>query len=493
MSAFASNLSWSTFSESHRIAKRTLMAEEAIQFVIEKLLRPIGIETSLSSFNDAATNGPDVLNEMKQAVYGLLAHVLFTNKQEARNWTRKCSLNFATDIMRLMGYDPFLFDLDNSSQHLLITLCWLIWRADLFKTLYDPLLPKDDSYLPPYGILCADDNDVPLHPVRQSPEDPNELTARIQRLVGRMSYQLQMLGDLEVTRETLHCQVRAIDPETSLYALSLKANPMLLSAHAEALRAAVQNSEQLKEIAKVEQTFWRWAFNVVDNLTIDRDRFDATRSLPAEWYPPFTRAPFTRHNRGVDDLHSAIGALTTRLGKCQDLTRSLRLRDLQSDLNRRQSDLIAREIDDLMESLERIEEVKVEEREEAAAKLIPELPFKDYSDSKLQRIIAKSERKSEEIAKRSCPSIAEVVAQICSDLGFQPHGWKCTIKESHFDEEEDGPPRPAPTRISRPSGMSANPPTKQKIVRQDLPIPKKPVTKQSGSQLLKAPARRRRG
>jgi hypothetical protein len=149
-----------------------------------------------------------------------------------------------------------------------------------------------------------------------------------------------MLSDLEVARETLHWQIRAIDPETSLYAPSLKANPTLLSAHAEALRTAVYNSEQLREIAKVEQVFWRWAFNVVDNLTIDRERFDATRSLPAEWYPPFTRAPFTRHNRGVDGLDSAMGALTTRLGKCQGLTRTLRLRDLQSDLNRRQSDLI---------------------------------------------------------------------------------------------------------------------------------------------------------
>jgi hypothetical protein len=79
------------------------MAEEAIRFVIEKLLRPIGIDTSVNSFNDAATNGPDVLNEMKQAVYGILAHVLFKSKQEARNWIRKCSPDLAADIMRLMG------------------------------------------------------------------------------------------------------------------------------------------------------------------------------------------------------------------------------------------------------------------------------------------------------------------------------------------------------------------------------------------------------
>jgi hypothetical protein len=129
-----------------------------------------------------------------------------------------------------------------------------------------------------------------------------------------------------------------------------------------------------------------------------------------------------------------------------------------------------------------MEEVKVEGLEEAAEKLIPELPFKDYSDSKLQRIIAKLERKSEEITRRSCPSIAEAVAQMCSDLGYQPHGWKCTVKESHFDEKEDGPPQPAPKRRSRPP--------KQKMINDILPIAKKPIVKQSGSKLL---PRRRKG
>jgi hypothetical protein len=395
-------------------------ASSAVKFVIEKLLRPIGIDMPPNSFNVAASNSEDVVNEMKQAVYTMLAHILFANKQDGKAWIRKCSPNIASDILRLMGYDPFLFDLDGSSQHLLITLCWLIWRTDLFKTLYDPLLPEDETHLPPYGVLCADEDDILPQPLREAPDDTDQLTSRIQRLVGRITYQLQTLSDLEVTRETLHWQIRAIDPDSSLYALSLKAKPAMLNAHTEALRRAVQNSEKLKEIAKVEQTFWRWAFNVVDNLTIDPTRFDETKSLPCDWYPPFTQAPFNRHNRGVDEVDRALAELRTKLGRCIDKVGRGKANERQSGLNRRQVDLITREIDDLMESLERMEEVKVEEQEEVAVKLIPELPFKDFSATKLQSIITKSERKSEEIARRSSPVIADIVSAMCDELGYTP-------------------------------------------------------------------------
>jgi hypothetical protein len=301
------------------------MAEAAVQFVIEKLLRPIGISLSLTQFKEAAMNSENALNEMKQAVYSMLADLLFANKQEGRAWIRQCSPNLATDILRLMGFDPFLFDLDLSSLHLLITLCWLIWRADLFKTVYEPLLPKDECCLPPYGPLCADESDILPSSVRPAPENPNDLTARIQRLAGRIPVELQMLSDLEVAREELHWKIRETDPDSSLYALSLKARPDLLNAHVNALRTAVQNSEKLKQLAEIEQTFWRWAFNLFEGLTIDTDRFEATKSLPAEWYPPLTRAPFTRHNRAVDDLNNAIAKLRRALAKCADLTKHSRL------------------------------------------------------------------------------------------------------------------------------------------------------------------------
>jgi hypothetical protein len=240
------------------------------------------------------------------------------------------------------------------------------------------------------------------------------------------------------------------------------------------LRTAVQNSEKLKEIVKVEQTFWRWAFNVVDNLSVDTTRFEQTKSLPCDWYPPFTQAPFNRHNRGVDEVDRALAELRTKLGKCIDKVGRGKASERQNGLNRRQVDLITREIDDLMESLERMEEVKVEQQEEVSVKLIPELPFKDFSDSKLQRIITKSERKSEEIARRSCPVIAEIVNGMCEELGYRPHGWKCKLCEPRKSEEEDmedrppPPPKkrpvkaPAPLRLPPPAKPREDPPSRAK-------------------------------
>lgn len=439
------------------------MAEEAVRFVIEKLLRPIGIDVSAKTFNEAAIGSEEVLNEMKQSVYMFLGHILFSNKQEARNWIRKCTPYIATDVLRLLGFDPFLFDLDGNTQHLLVTLCWLIWRSDLFNTLYEPLLPKDDSYLPPYGVLCSDETEQKPKPVQKPPQDPSELTLRIQRLTGRIGYQLQTLSDLEVTRETLHWQIRAIDPDSSLYALSLKSKPSILQAHIDALRLAVQNSEKLKELARIEQTFWRWAFTIIDNLFLDSDKFDETRSLPCDWFPAYTRAPFTRHNKGVDDLNDALTEMREKLEKCQEKVGTGRLNERQSGLNGRQIDLIKREIDDLMESLERVEEVKLEEKsEQTEIKLIPDLPFKDFGDAKLQRIVTKSEYKSEDIAARSCPKIAQLVSEFCAELGYVPHGWKCNVKMSSREtEEEDAnekpPPRPKKktTIVARPSRLPA--------------------------------------
>jgi hypothetical protein len=447
------------------------MAEAALQFVIEKLLRPLGIDLSLRVFMEAAMNSESALNEMKQAVYSVLAEVLFANKQEGRAWIHQCSPSLATDILRLMGFDPFLFDLDNSSQHLLITLCWLIWRADLFKTVYEPLLPKDDSCLPPYGPLCADENDILPRALRPAPENPDDLTARIQRLAGRIPLELQMLSDLEVTREELHWKIREIDPDSSLYALSLKTKPDLLNAHVEALRRVVQNSDKLKQLADVEQTFWRCAFNLFEGVTIDTDRFEATKSLPAEWYPPLTRAPFTYHNKAVDDLEEAMARLRRALAKCTDVTKHLKLRDLQRDLNRRQVDLIVREIDDMIESLERMDEIKTEEQEQSTEKLIPELPFKTFSDTELRRIIVRCERKCEDIAKRSCSAVAEMVAQMCEQVGYEAHGWRCKVKELYVEDHDSDaeppplrkPPKKPPVRATvpakpKPRPLRENPP-----------------------------------
>jgi hypothetical protein len=69
----------------------------------------------------------------------------------------------------------------------------------------------------------------------------------------------------------------------------------------------------------------------------------------------------------------------------------------------------------------------MEEQQEEAVKLIPDLSFKDFSDMKLQRIITRSERKSEEIVRWSCSVIAEMVSGICEVVGYQPHGWTCKL------------------------------------------------------------------
>lgn len=431
-------------------------AESAVRFVIENLLRPIGIDLSPNVFNQAATGEEEVLNDMKQAVYLFLANLIISNKQDQRNWIRNCTPDIAGDVLRLLGFDPFLFDLDNSSQHLLVTLCWLIWRADLFKTLYDNLLPSDDTYLPPYGTLCVDENEVKPKPLRPPPKDHEELTRRIQRLVGKISYQLQTLSDLEMTRETLHWQIRAIDPDSSLYALSLKSKPAILAEHTKALRQAVENAGKLKNLEQTERIFWRWAFSIVDNLNLSTDRFEETRSIPIDWFPPLTCAPYTRHNQGVDEISTAFEEMKEKMALCKEKIGTGKINEKQSGLNGRQIDLIKREIDDYMESLERIEEIKIEEKEEEKTKLIPELSFREFSDSKLQRIIVKSENKCAEIAQRCCPEIEQIVASICEEYGYHPHGWKCDVKITHI-EEEDTFERQRPSRA---------PSTKQKSIAQ---------------------------
>jgi hypothetical protein len=223
-----------------------------------------------------------------------------------------------------------------------------------------------------------------------------------------------------------------------------------LAAHTAALRLAVQNSEKLKEISRIEQTFWKWAYDIVDNLQISRERFDETRSLPVDWYPPFTQAPFARHNKGIDELQKLIGELNRKLAQCTEKVGKIRSTEKNCGLNLRQLDLITHEIDDLMEQLERIEDVKIEETVETTVKLIPELPFKEFSDTKLQRIITRSQEKSEDIAAKSCPIIAQFVADKCAELGFVPHGWKCNAQLTPHQEEEEDEDRPPPIR-KRPS------------------------------------------
>jgi hypothetical protein len=248
----------------------------------------------------------------------------------------------------------------------------------------------------------------------------------------------------------------------------------------------VQNSEKLKEIAKVEQTFWRWAFKVVDNLTIDRSNFDNTKSLPCDWYPPFTQAPFNRHNLGVEEVGRGLAELRTKLGRCIEKLGAGKAAERQSGLNKRQLDLITREIDDLMESLKRMDEMKMEEQEEVAVKLIPELPFKDFSEAKLQRIITKSERKNEEISRRSCPVIAQIVHGGC-ELGYQPHGWTFKLAPTgplDKEDEEDSlvaPLKKRPVKTPAPVSLPASRPREEAPSRATKPKTRRTAAFRTGS------------
>ena len=125
------------------------MSEDILRFVIDKLLKPIGISLSVPTIIQASLGNNDVLNEMKTALFTFISTQMFSNQNLARKWVQKANINQAIDYLQLIGFDPFLFDLDNSSQHILLTLGWIIWRYDLFGNLYIKLKPVEDlKFLP---------------------------------------------------------------------------------------------------------------------------------------------------------------------------------------------------------------------------------------------------------------------------------------------------------------------------------------------------------
>ena len=96
--------------------------------------------------------------------------VIFSNKTDQRNWVKKADIYAAIDILRMIGYDPFLFNLDDNSQHILLTIGWLIWRCDLFRTVYAQYMPDDDiQYLPPYDDYLTDPTITEPPPKRKPP------------------------------------------------------------------------------------------------------------------------------------------------------------------------------------------------------------------------------------------------------------------------------------------------------------------------------------
>lgn len=399
------------------------MAEESIRFVIDRLLKPIGVELTVKDMLEAAEANDEVVTQMKIALYQFLAWIVFSSKMDARNWIKKADINQATDVLRLLGFDPFLFNLDVHSQHVLLAICWLIWRCDLFKTLYDPLIPDSDiQYLPPYGEFLTDPTIIPSRPIKKPPTDPDSLTRRITRLYSKISSELRELSDLEMQRETFNWQIRAIDQESSLYSLSLKANIPLLTAHTEALNRAITNSPKIEQIFVIEKQFWDWVTPLANRPGYDPDGFDDMRATPIDWYPPLDGAPYSRHNNKVDELSKLMNECRIKLNNLKfafgDLPKDHHLGGGYS------YDIIRREIDEKMEPILRYEAVKQVEKEEAVESLIPNMSFKDFSDTALTRIISQSEDKCDEIAATSCQKIADFAKKVCEELNLEMHGWE---------------------------------------------------------------------
>ena len=448
------------------------MSEDALRFVSEKLLRSIGVDLSVKDMVDAAEIEQESLPKLKNALFQFLAYIIFANKTEARNWMKRASINEATDILRLIGFDPFLFNLDENPQHVLLTICWLIWRVDLFKTAYDPFLPDEDiKYLPPYSEYLTDPTITEPKPPRPPPEDHNELTKRIQRLFSKVQMELHELSDIEMQRETFNWKIRAIDQETSLYALSLKANVPLLTAHTDALMRCVRNSSKIQEIYRIEQLFWEWITPVANRPALDPSGFDDMRATPIDWYPLLEEAPYTRHNRCADELGALLNKAKTKLGNAKfafgDLSRDRTLGGGYS------LDIIRREIDNKMEQILRYEPMKKKETEKKGESLLPDMPFKDYSDTELTRIINQSEDRCDDVAASACPTIKEIAASIIEDTGLEMHGWemeKFTRKRVTDDLDEVIPAEKVKLRAPKQTKAA-----KQKASRASLlgDLPKK--------------------
>ena len=396
--------------------------EESLRFVCEKLLRPIGVELTVKDMLGAAEVEPEVLDKLKTALFQFIAWIIFSNKTDQRNWVKKADIYAAIDILRMIGFDPFLFNLDDNSQHILLTIGWLIWRCDLFRTVYAQYMPDDDiQYLPPYDDYLTDPTITEPPPKRKPPEDHDLLTKRIQRLFSKISMELRELSDLEMQRETFNWQIRSIDPETSLYALSLKANVQLLTSHTEALNRAIRNSSKIQDLYQIEKEFWDWMTPIANRPAMNPDAFDDMRATPIDWYPALDGAPYTKHNQKVDELGALLQEAKTKLGNAKFAFGDLSRDKLGGGYS---LDIIRREIDARMDQILRYEPMKKEETVSKGESLIPNMPFKDYSDTELTRIITQSEDRCDEVAATACPQIKAIAEQMTKDADLEMHGWE---------------------------------------------------------------------
>jgi len=399
------------------------MAEESIRFTLDKILKPLGIEISVKTMIEAASGNNDVINELKVALYTFLSSFLFSSKQDARKWVRQASIHQAVDVLRLLGFDPFLFNLDESAQHILLALSWLIWRFDMFYKLYSPFYPEEDKqYLPPYSECLNDPTIGEVKRTNISSITMDEKTKRIQRLFGRISTQLSVLSDLEMTREAYNIQIRSIDPESSLYSLSLKANIPLLSAHIDALNRAIENHPKIKEIFQHEKAFWEWITPIANRPSLDPSKFDELNALPVDWFPDATPSPFTRFNNYVDALTMEMKSLKQSMSEMSHHFSTKRKRD--GSINSKQYDIICRDINEKIDLLSRLEKIPDDIKDKQTESHIPTMTFKEFSDIELMRIIDSNEDQLDEIANKFCPILTDIANDHCQKLGLNMQGWE---------------------------------------------------------------------
>ena len=112
--------------------------------------------------------------------------------------------------------------------------------------------------------------------------------------------------------EILSWQIRVIDPETSLYALSLKVTIPLLTAHTSSLNRAISNAPKIREICAIGQNCWEWMTPVARRPSIFAERSDEMRATSIDCFPELYSAPFTRHNARPDEFGSLLAQAKSR-------------------------------------------------------------------------------------------------------------------------------------------------------------------------------------
>lgn len=409
---------------------------EPIKFVIDKILKPNGVELTVKDIEGCFGNEEESLPVIKTALFQLVGSLIFENRADVKNFVKNGDFRKLTDTLRIFGFDPFMLDLESNSQHCWLGVCWLIWRFDLFKTLYDPLFPDEDrKYLPPFDEHMLDSTTEELQPPKQLPQSHEELVKRIQRLYHRIYNQLHELSDIEMQREGFNWTMRNIDPDSSLYDLSLKTNAPLLVSHTDALKRYVKNYGKIKSLFSIEKKFYESLTPILDRPRIDRTKYEDTRSEPIDFFPEAMRKPYSDHNDRVDELKRLLNSVYRKFTELKYQFNGLKE---THKTNTRQFDLIRREIEskcDQYKRLEVLEEIPGKDLDEIIEGFIPTMPFKHYSDADLQRIIDTGKNDIDLIAKESCCKLSDLAGKICDELGFERHGWEI---ETHSKERNVG-------------------------------------------------------